>query len=187
MYSVPHLSAGEILRSEVSRRTQLGRRIAGALESGDLVDDAIVIPAILDEVGDGSRGFVLDGFPRTRGQASAVDDWAISNGRPLHAAVELRVPRAELVTRLAMRAVQSSRSDDTERVIGHRLDAYREGIREVLDYYSHAGILLTVDGAGEVDTVTSRLRIRIDQVLADSELRDPPTNHLDGLGPGTCG
>ena len=179
IYAVPHLSAGEILRSEVSRRTPLGRRVVGALESGELVDDPVVIPLILDKVGDGSRGFVLDGFPRTRAQAVAVDAWATSVGRPLHGAVELRVPDGELVTRLATRAAQSSRSDDTQGVIRHRLDAYGEGIQEVLAYYSQTGILITVDGTGDVDTVTSRLRARIDQALADSEPPDALVNRLD--------
>jgi adenylate kinase len=180
IYAVPHLSAGEILRSEVSRRTPLGTRIVGALESGELVDDSVVIPVILDKIGDGSKGFVLDGFPRTRVQAGAVDEWALSVGRPLQAAVELRVPHGELVTRLERRAGQASRSDDTQGVIRHRLHGYREGIKEVLAYYSQVGILITVDGSGAVDAVTSRLRIQIDQVLADSELPDAPANRLDG-------
>jgi adenylate kinase len=90
-------------------------------------------------------------------------------GRPLHAAIELRVPKEELVDRLTKRAAQSSRSDDTDTVIRRRLNAYGESIRGVLSYYSQAGILITVDGTGDVDTVTSRLRTQIVQMLADRE------------------
>jgi adenylate kinase len=180
IYRVPHFSAGEILRSEVARRTPLGRGVQEALESGELVDDAIVIPAILDKLGDGLRGFVLDGFPRTRAQAVAVDEWTRSVGRPLHAAAELRVPYGELVARLALRAAQSSRSDDTDNVIRRRLDSYGQSIQEVLAYYSKAGILITVDGAGDVDTVTLHLRMEIDRVLADGAISDAPVNRIDG-------
>jgi adenylate kinase len=180
IYRVAHLSAGEILRSEVSRGTPLGRMVVDTLDLGDLVEDAVVIPAILDKLGDGSQGFVLDGFPRTLAQALSVDEWTTSRGRPLHAAIELRVPYGELVDRLAKRAAQSSRSDDTDNVIRHRLDAYGRSIQDVLAYYSQAGILVTVDGTADVDTVTSRLRNEIDHVLADRELSDAPGGRFDG-------
>jgi adenylate kinase len=81
---------------------------------------------------------------------------------------------------LALRAAQSSRSDDTDTLIRHRLNTYGQKIQDVLAYYSQAGILITVDGSGDVETVTSRLRNEIDQMLADRELSDAPASSANG-------
>ena len=165
-YDVPHISAGEILRMHVARQTPTGRLVAVALERGELVPDVIVIETVFDQLTAARGGFVLDGFPRTLAQAFAAEEWDLAEEFPLHAAIELQVPRDELMTRLVRRAAHSSRSDDTQETILHRLDAYSQDAHDLLSFYGHRGILIMVDGTGEVDAVTKRIRARLDDVLA---------------------
>lgn len=166
VYGVVHISAGEILRLDVARHTPTGLQVAAALDRGELVDDAIVTRAIFQRLGKAAEGFVLDGFPRTLAQAVAADEWTVRAGLPLHAAIELQVPRQELVNRLTRRAAHSSRSDDTRETILHRLDVYDRDAHDLLGYYRRRGILITVDGTGPIDAVTERIRLQLDQVLA---------------------
>jgi adenylate kinase len=185
VYGVTHISAGEILRVHVARRTSTGMLVAAALDSGELVQDAIVTRAIFDELAEAPRGFVLDGFPRTLAQAVAADEWTARTGLPLHAAIELQVPHEELVNRLTRRAAHSSRSADTQETILHRLDLYAHDAHELLGFYHQRGILTTVDGTGQVDAVTQRIRIRLDHALArvgqelgaETTLPDPAFEH----------
>jgi adenylate kinase len=164
-YRVPHLSSGEILRAEVLRGSSVGLLVADALQRGELVPDEVVTAAIFERVGGPDQGFVLDGFPRTLSQAVATDEWAASNGRPLLAAIELQVPHEELVARLTRRAAHSSRPDDTEDVIRHRLIDYGLETQPVVDYYRQRGLLITIDGTGEIQAVTDRIRAQLDALL----------------------
>jgi adenylate kinase len=165
VYGVPHISAGEILRMHVARRTPTGRLVADALEKGELVSDVVVTKAVFDQLARAGEGFVLDGFPRTLAQAVAAEGWNFAGEFPLHAAIELQVPRDELMNRLARRAAHSSRSDDTRDTILHRLDVYSRDAHDLLGFYGQRGILIMVDGTGEVDAVTKRIRARLDEVL----------------------
>jgi adenylate kinase len=164
-YGVPHISLGEILRTHVARGTPTGLMIAATLETGELVQDAIVTKALFDQLAETAGGFILDGFPRTLAQAIEAERWTVAAGLPLHAAIELQVPREELVSRLTRRSAHSSRSDDTQETILHRLDVYDRESRDLLDYYRQEGILITVDGSGQVGAVTQRISARLDQVL----------------------
>jgi adenylate kinase len=168
IYSVPHVSSGELLRSEVTRRTETGKLIADQLERGDLVEDSLVCTVIFKALSGAPGGFVLDGFPRTRSQAVATEEWTSAAGEPLDAVIELRVPRDELVDRISRRSVDAPRSDDSLQTVLHRIDDYDRSADELLGFYRHRGMLITVDGTGDVGAVTERIRIQLDRVLAPS-------------------
>ena len=166
LYGVPHISSGEVLRSEVERQTPMGARIAKELEDGDLVDDDTVSSVMFERLAQSPGGFILDGFPRTVGQAVATENWTVAAGIPLDAAIELQVPRDELLDRIRHRSLGSPRSDDAQQTVLHRLDVYQREAQQLLNFYAQRGILVTVDGTGDVDAVTERIRRQLDRVLA---------------------
>ncbi len=166
IYGVPHISSGDVLRSEVARQTPLGERIASELEHGDLVDDSLVSSVIFHRLAESAGGFILDGFPRTVGQAVATEKWTVAAGLPLDAAIELEVPHEELVNRIRHRSAKSPRSDDAQQIVLHRLDVYDHQTSELLSFYERRGILVAVDGTGDVDAVTERIQHQLDRVLA---------------------
>jgi adenylate kinase len=165
-YQVLHLSAGEILRAEVARSSAMGELVSHALKKGELVPDTVVSTAVFERLAVAGSSFVLDGFPRTLNQAVSLDKWTDSVGLPVQAAIELQVPYAELVARLTKRAAGSSRPDDTKEVIEHRLDAHAGDTGHVVAYYRTHGLLIAVDGTGEIDLVTQRIRAELDTILA---------------------
>jgi adenylate kinase len=167
-YGVSYLSSGELLREEVARATPTGTLIVEELERGELVDDTIVSAVVFDKLSESNGGFVLDGFPRTVQQARVTEQWTVARGIPLDAAVELRVPREELVDRIRRRAVDTPRSDDALRTVLYRLDRYDQESNDLLSFYRERGILITVDGTGEVEEVTRRIQSHIDRVLEPS-------------------
>lgn len=167
-YGVPHVSSGELLRLEVTSQTPTGKLVQEILDRGELVGDAIVSAVIFNKLAETSGGFVLDGFPRTATQAIATEEWTIAAGRALDAAIELQVPRDVLVDRIRRRAIDSPRSDDSLQTVIYRLDVYHREASELLDFYQRRGILVTVDGTGDVDAVTRRIQVQLDRVLTPS-------------------
>lgn len=165
-YGASYVSSGELLRFEVASETPTGRLIREMLDAGELVEDAIVSAVIFKNLAETAGGFVLDGFPRTLAQALATEEWTLAAGRPLDAALELQVPRDELVNRIRRRAVDSGRSDDTVRTALYRLDVYAREANELLNFYRQRGILVTIDGTGDVDAVTERIRTQLDPLAA---------------------
>jgi len=159
---VPYLSTGEVLRAQISAGTDLGRRIADAVEGGDLVPDdlmlAVVAEALRAPERDGTvAGYVLDGFPRTCAQAEAIDR-ADSPVPPPDAVVQLAIPDDETHRRLARRAAVDGRVDDADpSVIDRRLRVYAEETQPLLDHYRRQGKLVTVDGDRPLDEVTAAL------------------------------
>lgn len=165
---MPRVSSGELLRIEVERQTPTGILIAEELDRGELVKDSIVSAVVFNKLSESGGGFVLDGFPRTVAQATATEEWTVAAGLPLDAAIELQVPREEVLHRIRHRAVDAPRSDDALRVVLHRLDGYHREAQELLEFYSQRGILISVDGTGDVDEVAQRIRTQLDRVLASS-------------------
>jgi adenylate kinase len=156
------LSTGEVLRQAVAARTHLGSQVKSSVESGDLVQDPLVIKMVLlrleeDRRGPGPRGFVLDGFPRSVPQAVALDTWAERRGCPLHVAVQLLVSRLELERRLRRRVQALGRVDDAVDRIGHRIELYQATAHALASYYSRRGLLADVDGEGNEDEVAGRV------------------------------
>jgi adenylate kinase len=179
IYDVPHVSSGELLREEVARQTSAGQKIAREVEMGDLVDDSLVSAVVFEKLAKASGGFILDGFPRTAAQAVMTEEWTVRAGMPLQAAIELRVPREELMSRIRRRGADSARSDDVLQTVLHRLDVYDRDSPGLLGFYDERGILVTVDGTGDVDDVTQRIRNQLDRVLAATRSNptlDAPSN-----------
>jgi adenylate kinase len=189
-YVVPHISTGDILRAAVKEGTELGRKAKVIMDEGGLVPDEIMIGIVaerLDKPDASTRGFILDGFPRTVPQAAALDDILTTN--PLDMVVDLEVPRELVLARLAARRICEDcgtnytatgherhpwicdvcggdvvqRTDDTEDAINRRLDLYETQTTPLLDYYRDRGLLVVVDGMGSPDEVTARLIADIDR------------------------
>ena len=121
--------------------------------------DRLVTQMVLERLGqpDCADGFVLDGYPRTLAQVDALDVMLADLGCSLDAVIELTVDVPEVVARLLRRAEIEGRSDDTEDVIRHRQDVYAEQTAPLVDVYSERGLLVPVDGMGDIDDVTGRL------------------------------
>lgn len=154
-YQLVHLSTGDMLRAARDAQTEIGRKADEYMSRGELVPDDIILAIVEERLNqpDCSRGFLLDGFPRTIPQAEALDRMLAARGTPLDVVLELQVPEEELFRRLAGRG----RSDDSPEVIRQRLVAYRNQTKPLLDYYSKAGLLRSVDGVGTVDEVFERI------------------------------
>lgn len=156
---VVHLSVGAALRAEVAGGSQLGARIAAVVAAGDIVATADVLAIVEDQLRAATRagGWVLDGAPRTVAQAGALDGMLVEMDAPVDRVVALDVPDADVKGRLARRARTEHRVDDTADVIAHRLAVWdREGV-SVLAWYERRGLLVRVDGTGDVADVAARV------------------------------
>ena len=152
---VPAISTGEMLRAAVVGGTELGRKVDGILASGALVDDD-TMAAVVDErlnAADARRGFLLDGYPRTLGQAQTLEGILSRQGEDLDAAILLEVPEDELVRRMVAR----QRSDDREDVVRQRLQVYREKTAPLVGHYDRLGLLRRVDGNRDVPEVAEAI------------------------------
>jgi len=157
------LSTGELLRDHVRRGTELGRDAKVLMDEGVLVSDEIIMGMVEVELNKQTPvRSLLDGFPRTTGQADSLQDLLAGYGAQVNLAVELTVDEDELVRRLVSRAEQEGRSDDNEDTIRTRMRVYREQTAPLLEYYGAKGVLRTVNGVGTLDEVTAR----INEVLA---------------------
>ncbi len=156
---VPAISTGDIFRSNIADSTPLGRLAQSYLDAGKLVPDEVTNDMVRDRIGqaDCDRGFLLDGYPRTVAQVDALDGMLAEHDVKLDVVLELTVDRDEVVQRLRRRAELEGRSDDTEDVIRHRQDVYVEQTAPLVEVYRERGLLLQVDGMGEVDDVTTRV------------------------------
>jgi len=152
------LSTGDMLRGHVERGTELGVRAKSLMDRGQLVPDELIVAMVKSELdGMGTVRALLDGFPRTPGQAEALDELLGDEGAALTAAVALEVDEDELVRRLEGRARQEGRSDDNEAIIRNRMEVYRKQTRPLFDYYEQRGKLERVSGMGSVDDVFERI------------------------------
>jgi adenylate kinase len=156
---VPAVSTGDIFRSNVAAGTPLGREAQQYMDAGEYVPDHVTNAMVRDRLaeGDTAEGFLLDGYPRTRQQVETLDAVLAEQGTALDRVVELVVGRHELLERLVRRAAVEGRSDDTPEVIAHRLDVYDEQTAPLVAGYAERGLLVTVDGVGEMDEVTDRV------------------------------
>lgn len=153
-FAIPHISTGDIFRANLSAGTPLGLEAKGFMDKGDLVPDSLTTAMVKDrlEQGDVANGFLLDGFPRTSGQAEALDAILREINKPLEVVLEMQADEDEIVARLLARG----RSDDSEEVIRHRLKVYAEQTAPIISYYKNSGILRSINGLGSVAKVTER-------------------------------
>ena len=197
-FAVPHVSTGDMFRAAVRKGSDLGLQAQAFMERGELVPDEVVIGVVAERLAENdavNRGFVLDGFPRTRSQAEELERVLYPEG--LDAAIDIEVPTSEVVRRISGRRVCSTcgaiyhveappardwtcdhdggdvvqRADDTEEAVTRRLDLYESETRPLLDFYDELGLLTRVDGTGSVDEVFQRMLKLIQKnggVLADT-------------------
>ena len=160
------ISTGDIFRANVKGETPLGLEAKQYMDNGDFVPDSVTNRMVRDRLAqsDVADGFLLDGYPRTSPQVDELDEILASAGASLDIVLQLTADDEELVKRLLGRALETGRSDDTEAVIRHRLDLYREQTEVVVSRYAERGILAKVDGLGEMDDVTARVMEAIKNV-----------------------
>ena len=164
-YTIPQLSTGDILRSAIAAKTQLGLEAKAIVDRGDLVSDAIVNGIVSErlDADDCKAGFILDGFPRTIAQAEALDQMLVDKGVKLDAVIEIKADADELVRRVINRAKESggARADDNEEVLRKRLGVYKEQTAPLVAYYTDKGLLKAVDGMEPVEQVTAAIQAAI--------------------------
>ncbi len=183
-YVVPHISTGDVLRAAVREGTALGLLAKEVMDAGGLVGDDIMIGIVDERLAKPdatNRGYILDGFPRTVGQAEALT--GITAERPIHVVIDLDVPREIVLERISSRRVcrdcgtnytsagndprpwicevcggdVGQRDDDTPEAVNRRLDLYESQTTPLVEYYGSRGQLVVVNGVGHPDNVFRRL------------------------------
>ena len=181
-YSIPHISSGDMLRAAVKEGTQLGLEADRYMKAGKLVPDEVVIGMILERIArpDCAQGFMLDGFPRTRPQAEALDRAMHEASVELDAVVLIEVPDQLLEERAVGRRTDPEtgaiyhlvynpppaeivgrlvhRKDDTALAVTTRVQKYHSETAPIIPFYIDKGILKRVDGVGDPDAITERIR-----------------------------
>ncbi|MFN8193336.1 MAG: adenylate kinase [Nocardioidaceae bacterium] len=165
-FSIPAISTGDIFRANVSQGTPLGVEAQKFMDAGEYVPDEVTNLMVRNRIDepDAEPGFLLDGYPRTLAQVKELDGMIEFTGHRLDAVVVLTVDQDEIVQRLLQRATVEGRADDTEDVIRRRQEVYVEQTAPLIDVYRDRGLLVEVDGMGEVDDVTTRIFAALDAV-----------------------
>jgi adenylate kinase len=165
-FGIPAISTGDIFRANVAKNTELGIEAKRYMDAGEYVPDSVTNLMVRNRIDeeDAVKGFLLDGYPRTLAQVDELDGMIAYTGHRLDAVVVLTAEPAELVRRLADRAHKEGRADDTEDVILRRQELYLEQTEPLIGVYRDRGILVEVDGMGEVDEVTKRIFDALDVV-----------------------
>jgi adenylate kinase len=164
-YGIVQLSTGDMLRAAVKAGTPLGHKVGEIMARGGLCPDDIVISIVETRIAqpDASKGFILDGFPRTVAQAEALDRMLASHGIGLDGVIELRVDEGALIKRIENRIAEMQsrgealRPDDNPDVLHRRLVAYREQTAPLIAYYSSHGVLSAVDGMAPIAEVKAAI------------------------------
>lgn len=154
-----HISTGDIFRYNVTEQTELGQTAKRYMDAGEYVPDEVTNAMVKDRLAqdDARDAFILDGYPRTTVQVQTLDSILAELGTKLDRALALTVDSEEVIARLLQRAQTSGRSDDTEEVIRHRQEVYAAETAPLLEVYAERGLLVEVDGLGEIDEVASRI------------------------------
>jgi len=153
------LSTGDMLRAAIASGSELGQRVSGIMERGELVSDEIVIELIEQRLpeAEAAGGAIFDGFPRTLAQAEALDLMLKGRGRQIDLVVRLKVDDEVLTQRIAGRFAESGRADDNPESFKVRLGAYNAQTAPLLPYYEGQGKLVEVDGMGSIDAVAAAI------------------------------
>ncbi len=156
---IPAISTGDIFRHNVKNETALGLKAKAYMDAGDNVPDSLTNDLITDrlEQDDCSGGFLLDGYPRTTDQVRHLDVFLAEHGTALDVVVQLIADADVVVERLRKRALDQGRSDDDESVVRHRLGVYGEQTAPLIDVYGRRGLVVAIDGLGEISEVTGRI------------------------------
>jgi len=156
---IPAISTGDIFRANMAEETDLGLEAKRYVDAGEYVPDDVtnrMVRARLAEP-DAAKGFLLDGYPRTVAQVENLDEFLAETGKALNAVVVIKADPDEIVRRLLKRAEVEGRSDDTEEVIRRRQEVYSEQTAPLLEVYADHGVLVEVNGVGDVEDVSERV------------------------------
>ena len=158
-FGSPAVSTGDVFRAAVADGSDLGAQVKSVIEAGDLVSDELTSAVVRDRLSqaDAEEGFLLDGYPRNVSQVAHLDEFLEGRGETLDAVIELSVPREESIARIALRAKEQGRTDDTEDVIANRLAIYERETAPILGVYGARGVVVQVDGVGSLDEITARV------------------------------
>lgn len=152
-HSLMHLSTGDLLRAEVKAASELGKQVEAVMARGELVSDELVLAIVGERLKTQPGGWLLDGFPRNLAQAEALDVLLSNLEQPLQQVLLMELDDETLVSRLLNRG----RTDDTEEVIRHRLNVYREQTAPLIQHYEALGLLSRVPSHGSVEGVASEI------------------------------
>jgi len=156
---IAHISTGELLRQEITERTEVGIVAKKYIDQGKLVPDNFLFTIVNERLGqpDCRDGYILDGFPRTLNQANGLEKIMSSFDHSLNRAISLYADEDALVERLVKRGENSGRSDDTSNIIRNRQKIYWQQTAPLLDFYKERGLLDNVNGLGEIKEITERI------------------------------
>lgn len=181
-YGIPHISTGDIFRANLKEGTELGLKAKTYMDKGELVPDELTCDLVVDRISkdDAKKGYVLDGFPRTIPQADALTNALNARGEKVDFAIDVDVPDENIINRMGGRRACVGcgatyhlefappkkegvcdvcgkelilRDDDKPETVGNRLRVYHEQTQPLIDYYTKAGVLHTVDGTQDIDKV----------------------------------
>ncbi len=189
-YGIPHISTGDIFRSNIKEGTELGKKVKGFLDSGALVPDELTVDLVMDRIAqeDCQNGYILDGFPRTIRQAEKLTEALAEKGGEIDWAVNVDVPDEAIVERMSGRRMCPScgasyhvvnippkkagicdrcgaglitRSDDQPETVRKRLSVYHEQTQPLIDYYKAKGLVADVDGTQSMEDVFQTIVARL--------------------------
>ncbi len=157
---LPHISTGDLLRAAVKAGTELGVKAKAVMDRGEFVSDDIMLSLIEERLSqpDAQAGFILDGYPRNLEQARSLDELLERIGQPVDEALQIDVDVEQVIARIAKRAAEEGRSDDTEEVARKRMSVYADQTAPVVDYYARQGLLSRILGEGSIEEVFQRIK-----------------------------
>jgi adenylate kinase len=164
-YRIPAISTGDMFRAMKGQDSLLARQVQEIMASGAYVPDDVTNQVVADRVvaSDCADGFLLDGYPRTLQQVTFLDGVLDGGGHAIDAVISLAVDPDELVARLLKRGQTAGRTDDTPEAIRERQQVYADQTAPLLDVYRDRGLLVEVDGLGDIDAVSQRLFAALDE------------------------
>ncbi len=169
-YKLVHLSSGEILRQEI-KSGKLGGKIRGYLAAGRLVPGEIINKIMAQAIKQHKRakGFVFDGFPRTVGQAKALDKTLREENQEINEVLKIRINEEEGIKRIIERAKTSGRSDDNKEVIKKRFKIYHREMHPIIAYYQKQKKLIIIDGQGQIKEIFKNLVAKIEKIIKQNK------------------
>ena len=164
-YGLKHLSTGDLLRSEIAEKSELGKEAESYISKGNLVPDQMIFDILSKAIAEqtkNSNGIILDGFPRNVAQAEALEELMTKLKKEITVLLDMNVDNQELITRLLKRGETSGRCDDNMETIKKRLEVYQTKTAPVSDYYKNKNKYAAINGMGTIDEIFSRISGVID-------------------------